>query len=276
MNTSCGDPLRIENVPARVPGQDPSSTEYSVDEARRANDVQGAHVLVVDVNKRLHEPFSQWMHREGFGVRVCGDMSELLSLSSAWSADVIIVAIDVTGVDPYSPLRHLRKRERRVPLLACLDEQSTLAEVLAYEAGADDCFSKTEDPILVEARIRGALRRSLTCKQCNACANTSCLPQGSAAVGQNDVALGVELAALTRFEEQLLKVLMRNLGNTVPRTLVIKELWKDSTSGSSRLYHHVSTLRNKLIPLGWTVANERNKGYRLDRVLGNPISSGRR
>jgi len=268
MNTSCGDQLHIDNVAARVSGQALSSTECSVNHARRANDGLGSCVLVVDVKKGLYETCVQWTHRAAFGVQICGDMTELLSPLNVWRADVIIVAIDVTDVDPYSTLRQLRNRDCRVPLLACLDKLSTLAAVVAYEAGADDCFAKSEDTVLTEARIRSAVRRSLRCGQCALGVNAMCSFQNNPPIGQKAATLPIEADSLTRFEEHLLHVLKRDVGKTVPRKVIIRELWKDSNVAPKRLYEHVSTLRSKLVPLGWTVANDRNEGYRLERAPG--------
>ena len=268
------DQSHIENVAARVPGLARSSSEDSANQTRGANDVQGSCVLVVDVNKWLYETCAQWVHREAFGVRICGDISELMTSSNLFSADVIIVAIEVIGVDPYSPLRQLRNRDRQVPLLACLDNLSPLAAVVAYEAGADGCFSKNEDPVLMEARIRSAVRRSLRCRQCASGANATCSLNFKPPIGHKAATLPIEADSLTRFEEHLLNVLMREIGKTVPRKVIIRELWKDSNVATKRLYEHVSTLRGKLVPLGWTVANDRNEGYRLERAPGGPSSSG--
>ncbi|HEY5955792.1 MAG TPA: winged helix-turn-helix domain-containing protein [Polyangiaceae bacterium] len=163
-------------------------------------------------------------------------------------------------------LRRIRTTQKRCcSLLVRLPTASGIEAVLAYDAGADDCFAKDTEMIVIEAKVRSALARTQRCGI-----------QSRRNAGAVDLINGLDFC-LTRTEERLLRVLALHPGQVVQVAAIIQTVWRTSRVDPKLLYEHISTLRTKVRSAGWTIANVRGKGYHLvthaDETTREPPSS---
>ncbi|HEX4335164.1 MAG TPA: response regulator transcription factor [Polyangiaceae bacterium] len=188
-------------------------------------------------------------------VRVYGSGSEVLA-SAAQGLGAVIVEQALPDMAGVELCRRLRAGECFSPILVLAEADVPVDAVLAYEAGADDYFAKSLDAVVVEAKLQRALQRAAeqVAHDAETSRRTAALPSG------------VEVRELTRFEERLLLALWATPGNVVSTESIATELWGRQGGEARGLYEHVSTLRAKLRPAGWTVTNVRGKGYRLDEL----------
>jgi DNA-binding response OmpR family regulator len=232
-------------------------------------DLARGRVLIVDRNAGAAERFAALLREASFDVVTCIDVVGPDSTVNIRDFDVAVVAANFTMDGPCATLRHLRMLHGRAILVAVSEHLSGVEAVIAYEAGADDCCSMRADPVVTEAKIRRAIQRSRGCKQCASTAASRC-ESYAAEIGpiiRESPMIDREL--LTRFEERVLGVFLRERGPVVPIGRLMTEVWKHQRVNRKRLYEHVSTLRAKLARFGWTVANVRNEGYRLERSPGD-------
>lgn len=168
-----------------------------------------------------------------------------------------LVALDCSNIDGISVVRSLRSHQDHwCSILAYSAKDFGLDSVLAYEAGADDCFARGAEMTVIEAKVRRALARSTRPEQRNGL----------------DEMLGSVERELTRFEHRLLQLLASNREGVVSKEKIAREMWGRQHADPKLIYEHVSTLRAKLAHVGWTLINVRGRGYRLEpkRDLKSP------
>jgi DNA-binding response OmpR family regulator len=161
----------------------------------------------------------------------------------------ILVALEPETTRGLRAIAHARStQEYYCSILAYASGELGVSAVLAYQAGADDCFSNSAEITVVEAKVRSALARVERC---------------TAYHGKGRL-FDVMDRELTRFEQRLLRVLTSHSGAIVPMETIVREIWGRKQADAKLIYEHISTLRSKLRQVGWTIANVRGQGYRLE------------
>jgi DNA-binding response OmpR family regulator len=189
-------------------------------------------ILIVEDETHLAEGLRFNLEAEGYGVHVVDNGEEALALLPSGEApfDLVVLDIMLPGIDGFSVVTELRRREQFVPVLI-LTARGRPEEVLrGFECGADDYLSKPFELAILLARIRGLLRR----RQWLARAATP----GPAAPPEvyrfADVTIDfttLELRArgekhqLTLMEANLLRYLVQHEGRAVSRKAMIEDVW---------------------------------------------------
>jgi DNA-binding response OmpR family regulator len=98
------------------------------------------------------------LKHEGFEVMTATDMQEALQIAgSSWQPDVVLLDLNLPGVDGFSVCERFRTTNQRAVIFA-LGDGSQDDEVQSLEAGAADYLSKPFSPEVLLARVRAHLR----------------------------------------------------------------------------------------------------------------------
>ena len=80
------------------------------------------------------------------------------AISAHW--DMIILDVQLPGIDGLEICRRIRQRSQYVPILMLTAKSSELDRVVGLEVGADDYVTKPFSVLELKARVRAMLRRS--------------------------------------------------------------------------------------------------------------------
>lgn len=79
---------------------------------------------------------------------------------------------------------------------------------------------------------------------------------------------------LPRREQVLAEALLRTFGRRIPSDFLVGEVYDDNRDDllapEQTLLGHISKLRRKLKPHGWTINNKRRSGYSITHIGGAP------
>ncbi len=200
-----------------------------------------ATVLLVEDDPAISEPLARAFGREGYEVRAHGTARGALSEVS--SADLIVLDLGLPDMDGLDVAREVRSRGLTVPILILTARTDEVDMVIGLDAGADDYVTKPFRLAELLARVRALLRRGTK-------------DTGETEVAVQDVTLdlaahrafvGDRELSLTAKEFDLLRSLMLEAGNVVPRDDLMRDVWGSDPQGSTKtLDMHVSWLRRKL------------------------------
>lgn len=199
-------------------------------------------LLVVEDEKKLCEMIAKSLHQAGYEVDTCHDGEAALDMIYEEMYDLIILDLNLPGIDGMEILRELRKENEDTRVLILSARSQIADKVEGLDAGANDYMEKPFHLQELEARVRSLTRRTFVQKNV-------CLECGSLRFNTRErvaYAKGKPVA-LTRKENGILEYLLLNQGRPVSQEELITHVWDssvDNFSGSIRV--HMSSLRKKL------------------------------
>src|SRR4029453_4250843 len=119
-----------------------------------------AATLVVDANPDSREGLSRIIREAGFPVLTAGSGSEGLALLTTLPPQVVIVDMDLPGLDACDLVHQMRLEVTDVVILALSSTQDTAHVVRTMRAGASDFLAKPASATTVQTAVRTPLTRS--------------------------------------------------------------------------------------------------------------------
>lgn len=123
----------------------------------------GAHVLVVDDDKRIRTLLTRFLMREGYLVTAAANAAEARDILADLAFDLIVLDVMMpgeTGLRFAAWLRESPEPLRSAPILMLTALTETANRVEGLEAGVDDYLAKPFDPRELSLRIASILRRA--------------------------------------------------------------------------------------------------------------------
>ena len=119
-------------------------------------------ILVVEDEQDLCETLAEGLELDGYAVDKCFDGLEAYELICVEPYDLIVLDLNLPGMDGMEVLRKVRKQDKDIKILI-LSARSTVSDkVTGLDEGANDYLAKPFDFEELEARVRNLLRRSFT------------------------------------------------------------------------------------------------------------------
>jgi len=219
-------------------------------------------LLLVEDNARLAALMASGLTGAGFVVDTSATLADAKSALSVADYDLLLLDIGLPDREGTSLLRPLRAAGHHLPVLIVTARGGLQDRVAGLDLGADDYLVKPFEMAELLARCRALLRRPGQCLGVQLTAGDVLL---------DTVAHRVTVAGheqdLGRREFALLELLLRRLGQVVPRQSVEQALYSfDQDISPNAIEAVVSRLRKRLVAAGTTVTihTVRGVGYLLE------------
>lgn len=122
------------------------------------NNPNARRVLVVDDDEDSLSIISEALRWEGYQVQTAISGGEALDLIQRWKPDLILLDVNMPGMNGIQTLTDLRRQEQYVSVMFISGNTSTEHVVRGLDSGADDYIPKPFDPLELLARVRTQLR----------------------------------------------------------------------------------------------------------------------
>ncbi|MEZ0334493.1 MAG: ATPase, T2SS/T4P/T4SS family, partial [Gemmatimonadales bacterium] len=131
------------------------------DSVRHLAGGNGACVLLVEDEDQLRRVMKDLLEREGYTVTEARDGGQALDQVDRFAPDVIILDLNLPGLDGYSVLSQLRSRPatRGIPVMVLTAKGDEDNEVRVFELGAVDFITKPFRARALSARLEAVLGR---------------------------------------------------------------------------------------------------------------------
>ena len=216
-------------------------------------------ILVVEDEKALCESIAKGLRLDGYEVDMVFDGEEAMDIISLENYDLIILDLNLPGMDGMDILRNMRGNDNETNVLILSARVGLNDKIAGLDSGANDYLCKPFHFEELEARVRSLTRRRTV--------------QNNIVIECGDISLntktrtafaGEEELALTRKELAILEYLILHRGRPVSQEELIEHVWDgsvDSFSNSIRV--HISALRKKIrTVLGYDpIINRVAQGY---------------
>ncbi len=122
---------------------------------------RGAKVLLVEDEEQLRRVMKDLLERDGYIVAEARDGVQALDEVDRHAPDIIVLDLNLPGLDGYSVLQQLRSRPatRGIPVMVLTAKGDEDNEVRVFELGADDFITKPFRARALSARLEAVLGR---------------------------------------------------------------------------------------------------------------------
>ena len=218
-------------------------------------------ILIVEDELDLCDSIAEGLQIDGYAVDTCYDGEEASQLLSTEAYDLVVLDLNLPGMDGIELLKEVRKRNQTMKVLILSARGSVSDKVLGLDEGANDYLAKPFDFEELEARIRSLLRRSFVQENTVLSWNAIALDTVGRTVSVHDIAI-----TLTKKELALLEYFLLNPSKVISQEELMEHVWNmEADSFSNAVRVHIASLRKKLkAALGYDpIATKIGEGYYL-------------
>ena len=219
-------------------------------------------ILLAEDDPTLREFVTRGLHESGYAVDPFGDGEEALLAIRTTAYDVVILDVNLPGIDGFEVLRRVREGPDPGPAVLFLTARDAIEDrVAGLDLGAEDYLVKPFAFAELLARIRSLLRRGGGRSPILRVADVELDPASRTA------RRGDQVIEFTAKEYALLEYLMRNAGRVVTKAMIAEHVWNfDLEAESNFIEVYVYMVRKKIDRPGVSslIRTLRGIGYRLD------------
>lgn len=207
--------------------------------------MESGKILLVEDEKKIADTLKFGLDEIGFLVELAYDGKVGLHLFNAGHFDLIILDINLPGMNGYDLCKAVRLQNAHVPVLMLTSMSSLNDKIEGYDCGADDYLVKPFEFKELVLRIRSLLKRTMNQQ----------IPMGNILkvcdlemnLDSKEVMRGTRIIDLTAKEFQLLEYLLRNKNRVVSRVDIAIKVWDvDFETNTNVIDVYISYLRNKI------------------------------
>jgi two-component system, OmpR family, response regulator len=181
--------------------------------------IQKTTILIVDDEPDIRSILDILLTSKGYSTLQADSGKAALEMVAQHHPDLVLLDIIMTDMDGYQVARQLREdpATRELPIIMISARNEDIDEVLGLELGADDYIRKPFEPVLVLARVKACLRRSLPVDQDR-------ITHGKFSIDRNErsIRLGTQDLKLTAAEFDLLWLLASHAGQILSRKDILQ------------------------------------------------------
>lgn len=217
-------------------------------------------VLVIEDDTTLGHALQEFLADQGYAVDWLTDGATVAGALAAQPYDLLLLDLNLPGMNGLDVLRQLRQDGNQVPVLILTARDGLDDRVAGLDAGADDYVTKPFDLPELAARVRAFGRRRTGQAQ-------PLIEVGSLVfdtVGR-EVRVNEQRLSLSVRELSVLEMLMARVGRVVTKRQIVNSLsvW-DADFSENAVEVYVYRLRKRLEGTGTTIQTVRGFGYMLD------------
>ena len=218
-------------------------------------------IFVVEDETEICKELSVLLQKYGYAYESSTDFAHITDHILKAEADLVLLDINLPYQDGYTICREIRKRSN-IPIIVLTSRNTDFDELMSLNIGADDFISKPYNAQVLIARIQKILKRTYEAQVNSVLIHkglTINLLKATASYGDKEV-------DLTKNELGILRLLVVNKGNVIPRDAIIDELWQsDEFIDENTLNVNIVRLRKKLSEIGAPdyLETKRGLGYKV-------------
>lgn len=201
--------------------------------------------MIVEDEKKIADTLKFGLDEIGFSVEVAYDGKLGYHLFCAKEFDLIILDINLPGMNGYDLCKAIRAKNQQIPILMLTSMSALNDKIEGYESGADDYMVKPFEFKELLLKIRVLLKR--TVNQSLPVGNILKAADLEMNLDSKEVKRDGRAINLTAKEFQLLEYLLRNKNKVVSRVDIAINVWDvDFETNTNVIDVYISYLRNKV------------------------------
>ena len=183
-------------------------------------------ILLVEDEENLHEALKLNLELEGYEVTSARDGFAALKAVQAEYFDLIIMDVMLPEMDGINVTETIRLQNNDVPILILSAKSSSADRVLGLKKGADDYLTKPFNLEELILRVQKLIGKNKKLQDKSSVADTYSFGNNTVDFkAQEAVTREGQKIQLSRKESMLLKLLIENKNEVVPREKILQVVW---------------------------------------------------
>jgi two-component system, OmpR family, copper resistance phosphate regulon response regulator CusR len=207
--------------------------------------VSDRNILLVEDEMKIANTLKLGLSENAYNVDVAYDGTIGYKLYTQASYDLIILDINVPGINGYELCRMIRNINANIPIIMFTALNALTDKIEGYDSGADDYIVKPFEFKELLLKIRALLKRTLN--QTIPAGNFLTAGELQMNLDSKEVKRDNKNIQLTAKEFQLLEYLLRNKNRVVSRADIALHVWDiDFDTNTNVIDVYINYLRNKV------------------------------
>jgi DNA-binding response OmpR family regulator len=212
-------------------------------------------ILLLEDDLLFAETLVDLLEESDFEVSHSPNGQNALDATYSQKFDLYLLDINVPLIDGITLLKELREADDNTPTIFLTSHKDKDILKKSFLSGADDFITKPFDTDELLLRVNALLKRVKSNKV--ECIGLLCHDDTHKRILYDKIEL-----ELSKKEYELLLLLMQHVNNTVPKELILNELWSSGENGSDGAVRVYINRIKQLLPQ-MSIENIRGIGYKL-------------
>jgi len=202
-------------------------------------------ILVIEDDRAVQKALKRLFEAEGFAVDIAGNGAAGLEMFRAAAPAVLVLDLSLPGTPGQDVCREISQAAPSLPIIILSARTEVMDKVLLLELGAHDYVTKPFSPRELLARVRTAMRRSLSMR--TPLTETFQFSDVKVDFTKMELWRGGNPVQLTSQEFKVLKFMIQNAERVLSREELLNHVWGYRNYPSTRTVdNHILRLRQKL------------------------------
>ena len=172
------------------------------------------------------------------------DGEEALQMTRDRRYDLILLDVNMHGMDGFTVIQHLRSRNVRTPIIIVSGRKEDYDTLYGLDIGADDYITKPFNPIILGAKVKALIRRS-----------KGSLPGAESVITAGPFRYNTstlrfykhnEEVILSSKENAIMKLFMDNVNRIFPKDMIYSQIWGETIVDENAIMVYINRLRQKI------------------------------
>ena len=200
------------------------------------------NVLIIDPDVNSRMVLARSLRASGMSAEAVSSGEEGMERLWRVGYDLVVLELDLPGIDGFRLIQDLRRRGVRTPAVVCSAHSEDYEQLYALDLGADDYVTKPFNPVVFAAKARALIRRSRGLPMENVVsAGPFSYDTGTLRFYKN----GEEIV-LSSKENAMMKLFMDNVDRVFSRSRLYDLIWGGSLVDENTVMVYISRLRAKI------------------------------
>lgn len=183
-------------------------------------------VLLVEDEENLHDALRLNLELEGYEITSAYDGQEALQKLEQEYFDLIIMDVMLPGLDGISVTEHIRLQNNEVPILILSAKNTSEDRVTGLKKGADDYLTKPFNLEELLLRVHKLIEKNKKMQEKDSVGDTYTFGKNTVDFKAQEVLTRKgERLQISKKEAMLLKLLIENKNEVVPREKILQSVW---------------------------------------------------
>ena len=183
-------------------------------------------ILLVEDEENLHDALKLNLELEGYEITSAFDGQEALNKLEQEYFDLIIMDVMLPGLDGISVTENIRLRNNEVPILILSAKNTSADRVTGLKKGADDYLTKPFNLEELLLRVQKLIDKNKKLQDKDSVGDVNKFRKNTVDFKAQEVLTRKgERLQISKKEAMLLKLLIENKNDVVPREKILQSVW---------------------------------------------------